>query len=79
MIMVFEYHPDSDMLYIKLSDAPSVESEEVSPGVVLDRDVRDRVVGIEIEAASTFVDLAHLEILALPIMDLRIRESHPAS
>jgi uncharacterized protein YuzE len=72
--MVFQYHPDSDMLYIKLVDRASAESEEVSPGVVLDFDVQNQVVGIEIEGASTFIDLSRLEVLALPIVNLILSE-----
>ena len=51
--MIFEYHPDTDMLYIKLGAGVSTESEEVAPGIVLDFDERDQVIGIEIEDAST--------------------------
>jgi uncharacterized protein YuzE len=51
--MIFEYHPDTDMLYIKLAAGVSTESEEVAPGIVLDFDERDQVIGIEIEDAST--------------------------
>lgn len=50
--MVFQYYPDTDMLYLKLAEGVSVESEEVAPGIVLDFDERNRVVGIEIEDAS---------------------------
>jgi uncharacterized protein YuzE len=76
--MVFQYHPDSDMLYIKLVDRTSTESEEVSPGVVLDFDEQNQVVGIEIEGASTFIDLSRLEVLALPIVNLILSEKVPA-
>lgn len=38
----------ADALYIRLDEAPIEESEEVSPGVVLDFDNDGRVVGIEI-------------------------------
>jgi uncharacterized protein YuzE len=55
------------MLYIKLADGVSGESEEVTPEVVLDFDERNRVTGIEIEDASKFIDLSRLEVLALPI------------
>jgi len=41
------------MLYIRLMDAESVESEEVAQGIVLDFDQDNRVVGIEIEDAGT--------------------------
>jgi len=72
--MIFEYFSDTDMLYIKLADAASTESEEVSPGVTLDYDDRNRVVGIEIEDASKLIDLSRLEVLALPIANLILSE-----
>ena len=37
----------ADALYLTLSDAPSNRSEEVSPGIIVDYDDQDRVVGIE--------------------------------
>jgi uncharacterized protein YuzE len=76
--MVFQYYPDSDMLYIKLVDGVSAESEEVTPGVVLDFNDRNRVIGIEIEDASKFIDLSRLEVLALPIAKLILSEREPA-
>lgn len=72
--MVFQYHPDTDMLYLKLADRPSAESEQVAPGIVLDFDQHNQIVGIEIEDASTFIDLSRLEVLALPIANLIVRE-----
>ena len=76
--MVVRYHPDTDMLYIKLADGVSTESEEVAPGMVLDFDEGNRVIGIEIEDASTFIDLSRLEVLALPIANLILSERIPA-
>ena len=38
---------EADALYLRLDDSPIVESEEVSPGVVLDFNESDEVVGIE--------------------------------
>ena len=75
--MIFEYFPDSDMLYIKLIDGISVESEEVTSGVVLDFDDQNRVVGIEIEEASTFIDLSRVDISALPIENLTLSKPVP--
>jgi len=75
--MVFQYYPDTDMLYIKLADGTSAESEEAAPGIVLDFDHRNRVIGIEIEEASKFVDLSRLEVLALPIANLILSERQP--
>jgi uncharacterized protein YuzE len=68
--MIFRYYPDTDMLYIELANQVSTESEEVAPGIVLDFDEKNHVIGIEIEDASTFVDLSRLEVSALPIAHL---------
>jgi len=76
--MIFQYHPDTDMLYIQLASGVSTESEEVAPGIVLDFDERNRVIGIEIEDASTFIDLSRLEVSALPIANLVLSERVPA-
>jgi uncharacterized protein YuzE len=72
--MVFQYHKDSDMLYIQLANRTSAESEEVAPGIVLDFDETNRVVGIEIEDASKLIDLSRLEVLALPVANLILAE-----
>lgn len=45
--MKLKVDQQADALYLTLSDAPSSRSEEVSPGIVVDYDDRDRVVGIE--------------------------------
>jgi uncharacterized protein YuzE len=76
--MVFQYYPDTDMLYIKLADGISTESEEVAPGIVLDFDEHDRVIGVEIEDASKFIDLSRLELRALPVANLILSERVPA-
>jgi len=39
---------DADALYLRLDESKIVESEEVSPGIVLDFNGRKQVVGIEI-------------------------------
>ena len=39
---------EADALYLRLDDSKIIESEEVSPGVVLDFNERNQVVGIEI-------------------------------
>ena len=38
---------ETDTLYLRLDDTAIVESEEVKPGVVVDFDVENRVVGVE--------------------------------
>lgn len=38
---------ESDALYLNLSEDKAVESEEIAPGIILDYDAENRVVGIE--------------------------------
>ena len=38
---------EADALYVRVDDSPIVESEEVSPGVVLDYNESNEVVGVE--------------------------------
>ncbi len=38
----------ADALYLRLDDSKIIESEEVSPGIVLDFNERNQVVGVEI-------------------------------
>ena len=64
--MKVNYHPDTDSLYIDLSEQPSVESREISEGVVLDYDRSGNLVGIDIDNASTKVQLSRLVVSRLP-------------
>ncbi len=45
--MKLKVDQQADALYLTLSEAPASRSEEVSPGIVVDFDEQDRVVGIE--------------------------------
>jgi uncharacterized protein YuzE len=60
--MKISYYPDTDSLYIDLSEQPSAESREVSEGVVLDYDAQGRLVGIDIDNASKKVELGKLTL-----------------
>ena len=60
------YYPDTDSLYIDLDDVPSVESREISEGVVLDYDAAGRLVGIDIDEASKRVQIDKLILSRLP-------------
>lgn len=63
--MKLAYHADTDSLYIDLSEHPSVESREVSEGVVLDYDVDGQLVGIDIDNASKKVQLTRLVLTGM--------------
>ncbi len=64
--MKLNYHPETDSLYIDLSEQPSVESREVSAGIVLDYDAAGDLVGIDIDNASRKVQLQHVVLSRLP-------------
>ena len=58
--MKLAYYADTDSLYIDLSEHPSVESREVSEGIVLDYAADGSLVGIDIDNASRKVQLQRL-------------------
>lgn len=50
--MKLKVDPEADALYLRLDESRIVESEEVAPGVVLDYNEQDQVVGVEILGIS---------------------------
>ncbi len=64
--MKLNYYPETDSLYIDLSEQPSVESREIAEGVILDYDAKGNIVGIDIDNASVKVELNQLILSKLP-------------
>jgi len=64
--MKINYYPDTDSLYIDLSSKTSVDSREVSEGIVLDYDSDGNLVGIDIDHASLKLDFKELILSKLP-------------
>lgn len=64
--MKLNYHPETDSLYIDLSERPSADSREISEGVVLDYDSSGRLVGIDIDNASNKIELHRLILQQMP-------------
>ena len=64
--MKLNYHPKTDSLYIDLSEKQSVETREISEGILLDYDASGNVVGIDIDNASKKVQLKDLLLSKLP-------------
>lgn len=64
--MKVDYFPETDSLYIDLSEQPSAESREISDGVVLDYDASGNLVGIDIDNASTKVELRRFVVSKIP-------------
>ena len=64
--MKFSYYPETDSLYIDLSSQQSVESKEISEGIVLDYDIDGNVTGIDIDNASHKVNLEDVSFSRIP-------------
>nr|VFJ58347.1 MAG: Uncharacterized protein YuzE [Candidatus Kentron sp. DK] len=64
--MQLNYYKDTDFLYIDLSSRPSVDSREVSDGIVLDYDAEGNLTGIDIDNASRKVDLRKVILGKMP-------------
>jgi uncharacterized protein YuzE len=64
--MKINYYPDTDSMYIDLSSKTSIESKEISEGIVLDYDKDGKLVGIDIDNASSKIDLKELILNRLP-------------
>ncbi len=64
--MRLKYYPDTDSLYIDLSSKPSVDSREISDGVVLDYDADGNLTGIDIDNASRKIDLQEVVLSKMP-------------
>ena len=68
--MRLSYDPDTDSLYIHLSERVSADSDEVSDGVVLDYAADGVLVGIDVQHASRSVDISRLMVSRLPFREM---------
>ena len=59
--MKVHFDEKANAVYVRLDDSPIVDSEEVHPGIVLDFNGANQVVGIEILRASNHVPVANLK------------------
>jgi uncharacterized protein YuzE len=71
--MNFFYDKATDSLYIGLSSKPSIDSEEVADGIVVDYDEAGRIVGLDIEYASKNLNMNSLNISGFsPVVDVQV-------
>ncbi len=71
--MKLNYYPETDSLYIDLSEKTSADSVEISEGVVVDYDSDGNIVGIDIDNASKKIALEQLLINKLPFQQEILR------
>ena len=70
--MKINYYPETDSLYIDLSSKSSSDSIEISEGVVVDYDKKGQIVGIDIDNASSKLELKELILSKLPVQSQTI-------
>jgi uncharacterized protein YuzE len=67
--MRLHYDPKADALYLRFDDSKIVESEETRPGIILDLNERDQVVGVEVLGLkSRGLDVESLKELSFKIL-----------
>ena len=67
--MKLKVDQQADALYLTLSEVPAARSEEVSPGIIVDYDEQDRVIGIEmlyLSKRAPAVDVRRLLFESVP-------------
>ncbi len=65
--MKVHFDEKSDALYFRLDDSAIVESEEVKPGVILDFNAKNQVVGVELLKVKERVPEASLKEMKFEI------------
>ena len=65
--MKVHFDEEADAIYLRLDDSRIVESEEVQPGIVLDFNDNNQVVGIEILRVKERVPTANLKQMQFEI------------
>jgi len=69
--MKLQYYPETDSLYIELRAEDGADTREIADGVTVDFGADGTIVGIDIDHASSKLDLTTLETGALPFGDLK--------
>jgi uncharacterized protein YuzE len=82
--MKLHVDPEADALYLRLNNSKIIDSEEVSPGVVLDYDAKDEVVGVEILYLSKRTNPVDIDKLVFETLrergpeEIVVRETPPS-
>ncbi len=69
--MKLKYLEETDTFYMILSDKQSVESSEISDGIIADFDINGQLVGFEVLSAKNKIDFNDLFLESLPLHSIR--------
>ena len=67
-LMKLKYYPETDSLYIEFKAEPGAETLEVNDSVNIDINANGEIVGLDIDHASTRLDLSEVEIKGIPAL-----------
>lgn len=67
---------EADAIYIKFMEAEVFESEQVAPGVILDFDSEDNIIGIELLEISRKIRLFDPDKIAVEVSRSPIVKAH---
>ncbi len=59
--MRVQFDEKADAIYLRFDDSQVVESEEVHPGIILDFNDKEEVVGVEVLHVKNRIPLANLK------------------
>ena len=76
--MKLKYIKDTDTFFVILSDKSSIESSEISDGIIVDFDIDGQLIGFEVLSAKSKIDLDNLFLESLPLSSIKFyKEEHP--
>ncbi len=65
--MRIHFDENADAIYLRFDESKIVESEEVHPGIILDFNEKEEVVGVEILRVKSRIPLANLKRLQFEV------------
>jgi uncharacterized protein YuzE len=72
--MKIRYYAETDSLYIELLSNPGADVTVVNDDIRIDIDGDGRAVGIDIDNASKYYDVMHLETTGIPAVRLAVAQ-----
>lgn len=59
--MKIDYSHEADALYIRFNENVIIDTDEISPEIIMDYNEEGNIIGIEILSASSKVDISDLQ------------------
>jgi uncharacterized protein YuzE len=69
--MRFNYDKETDSLYINLVDIPGVDSFEIAPDYIVDKDSTGKIIGLEVLNVKEKIDIHSFIFDKIPVRDVQ--------